>query len=166
MSEIRKPKGRSAARQVPRVFATLDEVRMLQERSQIESSDLQGGMTFNVLATARMDAGVAFVALPDGAQRLIIAIDYTVAVNESEKKTLLMSYFNKYQGTFLVDEIVGIDFKKGDDVPVEALQTYVNQIEWMVRSRAQNAMIQYGFAGIALPKAGKLTPKLQFTEQK
>lgn len=166
MAQSISRKGRGSVKQIPRVFATLDEVRMLQERSQIETSDLQSGSTLKVKATVTLGAGVAIVALPDGGQRLVIAIDYVVSVNEDEKKTLLLSYSNKYQSTFVIDELLGIDLKKGDEIPIDALQTYVTQIEWMARSRAQNALVQYGFAGLALPKSGKLTPNPQPSMQK
>jgi hypothetical protein len=78
----------------------------------------------------------------------------------------LLSYSNKYQGTFIIDELLGFDLKKGDEIPIDALQTYVTQIEWIARSRAQNALIQYGFAGLALPKSGKLAPNPQPSVQK
>src|SRR5947207_14012631 len=94
------------ATKTARIFATLEELRMLQEHSKL-ADDLQEkvGLRATVVATSKLDAGFAFVVIEGGTQRMVITVDYTVTVTVQGTNADMLNYFNRYLGMFSIDEL-------------------------------------------------------------
>lgn len=135
------------------IAAALDELRLFSERAQIvDTRERKARAQLKVQATTQATIGAALSATtPEGGvNRLSINHGYRVDIVSVDGNEPLCEYESDYRANFSVTALFGVDPSK--QIPVSVIETYINQVAWVVRTRAQGTLGQMGLGGIVLPR--------------
>ncbi len=139
------------------VGADLRDIRLFSENLQALDSQVRpAGAVVQAQVTAASTVGIGFGLDPDGTQLLSITHAYRVELKSLPNLEALCQYESEYRTTFVVTELEGIDTGVGP-VSLDPIHTYIQQVAWIARTRAQGTLGQSGFGGIMLPKQDRYT---------
>lgn len=145
------PKAKVSSKKIVHVAAVLEDIHMVHETSKIIDDRARGraGSPIQARATTHSNIGVAIFESPKGARELRVTFAYRVEVDNPDGNARLFDYASEFHARFSVSEMAGIVV--GEPVPVSAVATYLNQVAWLARARAQGTISAMGTAGINLP---------------
>ena len=131
--------------------AVLDELRLFSERAQmVDTRERTPGSQVQVTATTKTTLGTALVVTPEGTQKLAVNHAYRIDLVNVDGNEPLCEYESEYRAVFSVTEAVGVNPSK--QLQINVVETYINQVAWVARMRAQGTLGQMAFGGVVLPK--------------
>ena len=139
------------------VSAVLDELRLFSERVQnLDMRERKTGVQVQAQVVAKSTVGMGLVLNAEGQQRLLINHRYRVDLVALPGGEPLCEYESEFRALFAIAELVGVDLEKS--LPISAVDTYIQQVAWIARSRAQGTLGQLGLGGVMLPKQTSYEP--------